>query len=175
MARLRSQKIKLAAEVAPHFQKAGASIVAEYSGITAGELADLRRELRAANCTFKVVKNRVAKKAIENQVPESAELKSWLRGPVGVTFINGDVAQGAKAVFKFAKEHEAFKITGGILDGKSLNKEDLEKLSDLPSKEVLLAKIIGSMVSPHRGLLLTINGVSAKLVRVIAAIRDTKK
>lgn len=174
MAINKEKKQALRVECAERFNKANASIVAEYRGISAGDLATLRVELRKVACEFRVVKNRVAIKAIENDAQDSKAICDKLVGPVGVTYIYGDVAAGAKALLNFAKDHEELKITGGMMDGRALSVDQLKALSDLPSKEVLLAQIIGTLVAPHRGLLSVLNGVSGKLVRVINAIKDTK-
>lgn len=174
MAIAKTKKLELKEEFASLFEASNASIVAEYRGITAEELYTLRTELRKVDSEFKVVRNRVAKKAIDDKVPNCEALKERLTGPVGVVYMRGDVAAGAKAMLKFAKENEKFKVTGGIMEGKALSVEDIKALSELPSKEELLAKIVGTLVSPHRGLLQVVNGVGSKLVRVINAIKDTK-
>lgn len=174
MAKDKAAKAALREELAERFNKAQASIVAEYSGIDANELAALRVELRKIDTEFKVVKNRVAKKAIEVSAQSSEQIKDRLTGPVGVAYLNGDVAAGAKAMLAFAKSNEKFKVTGGVLEGKALSVDEIKALSELPSKEELIAKIIGTLVSPHRGLLHCINGVGSNLVRVINAIKDTK-
>ncbi|MCB9228392.1 MAG: 50S ribosomal protein L10 [Deltaproteobacteria bacterium] len=174
MAKDKAAKTALRDELAGLFNKAQAAIVAEYSGISANELANLRVELRKIDTEFKVVKNRIAKKAIEDSAHSAEELKDRLTGPVGVAYLNGDVAAGAKAMLAFAKGNEKFKVTGGVFEGKALSVKDIQALSELPSREELLAKIIGSLVSPHRGLLHCINGVGSNLVRVINAIKDKK-
>ena len=174
MAITKEKKAELFEQFGSRFGAADAAIVAEYAGVTANELAELRVELRKVGTEFRIVKNRIAKKAIESQVPGSAEIKDHLKGPIGVAYIQGDVAAGAKKILEFSKKNEKFKVTGGLLDGKSLNAADVKAISDLPSKEELLAKIVGCLVSPHRGLLFALNGVSGNVVRTIAAIRDTK-
>ena len=174
MAKSKAAKAALRDECAERFNKAQASIVAEYAGISANDLAALRVELRKIDTEFKIVKNRVAKKAIESAAQDSEALKDKLTGPVGVAYLNGDVAAGAKAMLAFATGNDKFKVTGGVLEGKALSVDEIKALSELPSKEELIAKIIGTLVAPHRGLLHCINGVGTNLVRVISAIKDTK-
>ena len=174
MAISRAKKEQQITVVAQNFEKSVASIVAEYRGISAPDLAALRGELKKHDSEFKVVKNRVVKKAIEQTATSQSALSDKLTGPVGVTYIYGDVAAGAKALLNFAKDHEEIKVTGGVMDGKALSVGDLKALSELPSKEVLLSQIVGSLVAPHRGLLHVLNGVSSKLVRAVSAIKDTK-
>lgn len=174
MAVSKAKKEALREQFAAKFNKANGTIIAEYSGITAGELAQLRVELRKVATEFKVLKNRVARKAIDLDAQASESLKSQLKGPIGVAYMYGDVAAGAKAMLAFAKTNEKFKVTGGALEGKPLSVQEVLALSELPTKEELLARIVGTLVAPHRGLLQVVNGLSGKLVRVISAIKDTK-
>ncbi len=160
---------------AERFKKSKAVLVAEYRGLTVEELTLLRVSLRKASAEFKVVKNRIAKKAISIEVQDLEGLSGKIVGPVGLICSYGqDSAQVTKAVLDFEKDHPNFKVTGGHMEGSVLSKADLEAIASLPSKEVLLAKIIGSLVSPHRGLLGVLNGVPRSLVQVINAIKDKK-
>ncbi len=174
MSKDRATKHALKDELTDRFSKASAAIVAEYRGMTVAELTELRTELRKIDGEFKVINNRIAKKAIEDGVPAVEPLKDLLTGPIGVVYMYGDAAAGAKTVLKYAKGNEKFKVSGGVMEGNKLSESDLKALSDLPSKEVLLGQIVGSLVSPHRGLLGVLNGVSRNLVQVINAIKDTK-
>ena len=175
MAKSKAAKIELGHELADKFSKSKGAAIAEYAGMTAEDLAFLRRELRSAGCEFKVVKNRVARKAVDVALPESGTFKDNLVGPIGVVYIYNDIAEGAKAVVKFSKEKpEMFKLTSGLLDGRVIAISEFQSIAELPSKDVLLARIVGSLVTPHRRLLGALNGVSQNLVRVIAAIKDKK-
>lgn len=174
MAITRLKKEEMRGQFAERFNKAGASIVAEYSGISAVELAELRVELRKSDTEFKILKNRVAKKALANEAEGCKALDEKLKGPIGVAYMYGDVAAGAKALLAFAKGNDKFKVTGGVMEGKSLSSGDVKALSELPSKEELLSKIVGTLVSPHRGLMSVLNGVSTNLVRALGAIKDQK-
>lgn len=171
----RAKKEALRAEAGDRFNKAGAALVAEYRGLTVAELTELRTELRKVGAEFKVTKNRVLKKAIELDAEGSTALSDKLVGPVGVLYLYEDVAAGAKVAVEFAKSHEKFVVTGGIMDGAAVTEGDIKAISDLPSKEVLLGQIVGSLVAPHRGLLGVLNGVTRNLVQVINAIKDTKQ
>lgn len=157
------------------FAKAGAAIIAEYRGLTMAELTELRIKLRESDSEFKVIKNRIAKVAIDEDANAMEPLKEHLTGPVGVVFIYGDPAAAAKSALEFQKQtKDVFSVKAGLMDGKEVSVNDLKAIADLPSKDVLLAKIVGSMVSPHRGLLGVLNGVPRQLVQVINAIKDTK-
>jgi len=176
MARSKAEKRVLKGEFAETFKKANAAIVAEYRGLTVAELTDLRVKLREAKAEFHVFKNRVAKVAIKEDVPELAPIHDKLKGPVGIILAYGDAAAAAKAVLEFEKDKkELFKVTSGALEGKALGAADLKALADLPSKDVLLARIVGTIASPSRGLVTVLAGVPRQLVTVLAAIRDKKK
>ena len=157
------------------FGKAGAAIVAEYRGLTVSSLTELRKTLKKVNAEFRIVKNRVAKKAVMGKAENAKELADSLKGPVGIAFLYGDAAAGAKALTEFEKSNELFKITAGVMDAKKLSAKDVKAIASLPSKEVLLGQIVGLLVSPHRGLLGVVNAVPRSLVQVINQIKEKKQ
>jgi large subunit ribosomal protein L10 len=156
------------------FGKANAAIVAEYRGLTVAKLTELRKALQKVNGEFRIVKNRVAKKAVLGKAESAKEIADNLKGPVGIAFLYGDAAAGAKALTDFEKGNELFKITAGVMDSRKLSSKEVAAIASLPSKEVLLGQIVGLLVSPHRGLLGVLNGVPRNLVQVINAIKEKK-
>ncbi len=175
MAKSKASKVELGHELAEKFSKAKGALIAEYSGMKAEDLAALRRDLRKVGCEFKVIKNRVARKAIEGSVPDAAPIKDKLVGPIGIVYFYSDIAEGAKTVIKCSKEKaEQFKLTSGLLKGRLMPVKEFEAIAELPSKDVLLARIIGSLVAPHRRLLGALNGVAGNLVRTVSAIKEKK-
>ncbi len=174
MAMSKARKHELKGEIAERLSKANAAIVAEYRGLTVAELTDLRVKLREAKAEFRVIKNRVAKVAIKEDADHVAPISSSLKGPVGLVIVYGDPAQAAKSVLEFAKDKEHFKVTAGVLDGKGVTAAQLKAISDLPTKDVLLARLVGTLVAPHRGILGVLNGVPRQLVQVINAIKEKK-
>lgn len=171
----RQGKEKLRVKFAEIFNASEAAIVAEYRGLTVEEMTELRRALRPIKGRFRVLKNRVAKKALLDEAKDSSGLNEHLRGPVGVAHFTGDPAAAAKSILKFAEDHPNFVVKGAIVGNAVMSHSELKALSDLPSREVLLAKVVGSLISPHRGLLYALNGVTSNLVRVIGAIKDKKQ
>lgn len=171
----RQGKEKLRTVFAEIFNGAEASIIAEYRGLTVEELTELRRSLRPIQGRFRVLKNRVAKKALADEAKEYGSLSDALKGPVGVAYFKGDPAQAAKSVLKFAEDHPNFIVKNAVVGNAVMSQSELKALSDLPSREVLLGKVVGSLISPHRGLMYALNGVSSNLVRVINAIKDSKQ
>jgi large subunit ribosomal protein L10 len=170
----REAKAALKDKVAERLKKANSAIIAEFRGLTVQELTDLRVKLRATKAEFKVIKNRIAKVALKDGVPAIAPVSDRLRGPVGIVICYGDPAAAAKAVLEFGKDKENFKVTGGAFDGKAVTPAELKVVADLPSKEVLLARLVGTLVAPHRGILGVLNGVPRQLVYAINAIKEKK-
>lgn len=174
MAKTKAQKHQLAEEIKGKFAGSQAAIISEYRGAKAEDLAALRRNMRAVGCEFRIVKNRIAKKAILDNATNSTALSPILKGPIGVVYVRNDIAKGAKAFLEFAKDRQEFQVVGGVMDGQSVTLKDIQAISDLPSKEVLIAKMLGSLTSPHRGIMYVLKGVSEKLVRVVNGIKETK-
>jgi len=170
----RKTKEALKVETAERFQKATAAIIAQYRGMTVAELTELRRNLRKSNAEFKVLKNRVAKKALEQDVPAAKDLAPLLKGPIGLVLVYGDAAAASKTVLDYAKGHPNLVVGGGLFENKVVSSADIKALSDLPSKEVLLARIVGSLVSPHRNFLGVMTGIHRNVLNVLNAIKDKK-
>ncbi len=174
----REGKVQLKTELSERLNKANAVIMAEYRGLTVGQLTELREELRKSKAEFKVSKNRILKIAIneDDQNKENySSLVEHLTGPLGAVYAFGDAAAAAKSLLKFGEDNEAFKVKAGVMDGAAVNPAQLKAISDLPSKDVLLGQIVGSLISPHRGLVTVLSGVHRNLVQVLAAIRDKKQ
>ena len=169
----RAGKNLLRENLTERLSKANAVILAEYRGLAMSELTQLRVSLRKSGGEFKISKNRIVKKAIEGST--YSQIADDMRGPLGVVYSYGDVAQVTKSVLDFAKDHENLKVKVGVLEGGVVGTSELEAISSLPSKEVLLAKILGSITAPHRGLVTVLSGVSRNLVQVINAIKDKKE
>lgn len=172
MAMDKKAKENLRVKFEEKFDKATSTVIAQYSGLTVAELTELRKGLRKVNAEFKVLKNRVAKKAVQGKKNEA--LAKDLKGPIGVVFIYGDPAPVAKTLIEFEKSKELFKIHNGVMDGQSITPANLKMISDLPSKEVLLGQIVGLLVAPHRQILGILTAVPRNLVQVINALKDKK-
>jgi large subunit ribosomal protein L10 len=170
--RSKSTKVAWRDTIVESLDKAGALYFTQYSGMTVEELTSLRVELKKAQADFHVVKNTVARKAIEGR--DEAVVAKLLKGQIGVVYAYGDVAAAAKAVVEGAKKFEKFKVVGGYFEKNAIAESTVNQIASLPPREVLLAKIIGSMVSPHRGLLGIVNAVPSALVRVLNQIKETK-
>ena len=121
MARVKSAKIAIGSEFAERVQGVTTSIVSEYAGINAEDMRELRAQLRELDSEFVVVKNRVAKKVLEDNASPLVKLDEMLKGQVGLTLVRGDSAQAAKKIIEFSKAHDAFKVKGGVIDDEKVS------------------------------------------------------
>lgn len=165
----KSEKID---EMKAKFEKAQVAVVTEYKGYTVEEITKLRRNLQKEGGDYTVTKNTLAKIAIKGT--EFEALAELCKGPVAVAFGFEDQVSPAKVVSKFIKESKKGEILGAVLEGKVLSADEAKALANLPSKEELYAKMLGSINSPASGIVGSVNAVMASLTRAIAAVRDKK-
>ena len=142
----KTDKSAVIAELTEDFRGAGATIVTEYRGLSVTSMKALRRSLGGTN-KYSVAKNTLMRIAAKNAGVEISE--ELLKGPSAIAFINGDPIDAAKSLRDFAKENPALVIKGGIYEGKSVTTEEIMKLANLESREVLLAKLAGAMKGSH--------------------------
>src|SRR5881227_1081185 len=136
----RPDKAAAVAELTDSFREASATVLTEYRGLTVAQLKELRRTL-AGNATYAVVKNTLTKIAAREAGIETFE--TLLEGPSAIAFVSGDPVEVAKGLRSFGREHPRLVVKGGILDGKALDADEIRRLADLESREVLLAKLAG--------------------------------
>lgn len=168
----RTAKSQWREEITESFDKAQAVFFAQYTGMTVEELTELRRGLRAANAKFSVVKNTIAKKAIQGRKEDVA--KDLLKGQTAAIYAFGDVAAAAKLIADYGKKNEKLKIVGGYMESEALSAKSVSALASLPSREVLISRILGSLTSPHRGLLGVLQAVPRDMVSVLNQIKEKK-
>jgi large subunit ribosomal protein L10 len=142
----RQEKVAVVEEVTAKLIAANAVIITEYRGMSVGQLAALRRQLRPAGAEYKVYKNTLARFAAQNA--DLGDLADLLVGPSGITFVTGDAAAAAKALRDVAKTNPSLVLKGGVIGGKVITAGDVEALADLPSREVLLARFAGALQAP---------------------------
>ena len=153
-------------------EKAQVALVTEYKGYTVEEITNLRRELQKQGGDYMVTKNTLTKVAIKGT--EYEVMSDLMKGPIAIAFGFEDQVSPAKVVSKFIKDTKKGEILGAVLDGKLLSVDETKALANLPSKEELYAKMLGSINSPATGITMGINGVMAALTRAVAAVRDQK-
>ncbi|MBM7824913.1 large subunit ribosomal protein L10 [Arcanobacterium pluranimalium] len=168
----RTDKSAAIAELTEDFRKSSAVLVTEYRGLTVAQLKTLRRAL-GADAEYKVAKNTLARIAAREAGIEG--LDDDLKGPTALAFVTGDIASAAKAVKNFAKENKALIVKAGVLEGNLLNAEDVQKLADLESREVLLAKTAGVLKASLYKAAYVFKAPITKTVRTVDALREKQE
>jgi large subunit ribosomal protein L10 len=162
----RPEKVQAVADIKVRIQGAQAVFLAEYAGLSVKDQQALRRELRANDAEFKVVKMTLARLAASDLEIDS--LDDLLLGPTGLAFADGDPVGAAKVLKDFAKTHDVFVIKGGLLGVDFLSPEKIAELADIEPREVLLANIAGAMKAPMAnlaGLLAALPGNTASVLQ----------
>ena len=165
-------KIAEVQAITERLESAQSLILANYSGLTVEQMTKFRVACRANGIDCRVVKNRLAMIACDNA--EMADFKDLFKGPTAILFGLESQVDAAKIACDFAKDNEAMKIKGGMVDGLVLSPDQVVALSKVPSKEELYAKMMGSINSPVTGVVMCVNGVAGALARVIDAVAKQK-
>ena len=164
----RPDKATAVAELTDKFRSSNAAVLTEYRGLTVAQLKQLRRSL-GENAQYAVVKNTLTKIAA-NEAGIST-LDDLFNGPTAVAFITGDPVTSAKGLRDFAKDNPNLVIKGGVLDGKALSADEIKKLADLESREVLLAKLAGGLKASMAKAAATFQAPLVEFARTAEALR----
>ena len=159
-------------EIKDRFTGSGAVIMADYRGLTVKEMQALRTDLRAVGCDLKVYKNSLTEIAIRELALPS--LDAYLEGPTAIIFTGEDPVAPAKALTTFAKAHKALEVKGGLVDNQVVDAEGVKAIATLPSREELIAKLLGTMLNPLTGFARVLNGPVEAFARTVQAVADQK-
>ena len=166
------QKKAVVAEVSAQVDKAQAIIVAEYRGLGVGVMTDLRAKARKAGVYLRVLKNTLVRRAVKDTPFD--KLAEKMTGPL-VYSISSDPVASAKVLNDFAKANERFVIKAGGLPNSVISATEVTALANMPSREALLATLLGTMQAPVAKFVQTLNEVPGRFVRTLAAVRDQKE
>ena len=169
----RSEKEAIVAEVAERATRASAMYFADFTGLTVEQATELRREFRKAGVEYRVVKNTLAKKALERVTGYDA-VYDKLVGPTGIAFSYDDVVAPAKIIKKFSEKSGKLKLKVAVLEKQVFDGSRLDELSKLPTRAELMAGVLGSIQAPISGIVGAIGAVMRDLVNVIDAIEKKK-
>jgi large subunit ribosomal protein L10 len=164
----RAEKVAAVAEITERFQSSSGAVLTEYRGLSVAQLGELRRSL-GEHATFAVVKNTLTKIAA-NDAGVAPELTELLTGPSAIAFVQGDVVEAAKGLRDFSRANPFLVIKGGVLDGKVMTPDEIAKLADLESREVLLAKLAGAMKASLSTAAATFAALPTQMARLLAAL-----
>jgi len=169
---IRQEKAKVIAEVTAQLEKAQAVVVAEYRGLDVASATVLRKKARESGVYLRVLKNTLVRRAIGESV--FGELQDHLVGPL-MYAISEDPVAAAKLFADFAKENKSITIKAGAMPGSLLDADGVKALADMPSREELLAKLLGTLQAPVTQFVRTLNEVPTKFVRVLSAVQQEKE
>ena len=174
-AKILSEKQAIVAELTEKLQNAAAGVIVDYKGITVAEDTELRAKMREAGVDYFVMKNTLSRFAVKNAGLD--ELCDVLKGTTSIALCQGDPVAAAKVVSEFSKKlaaQEKFTVKAGFVDGKVIDAAGVKALADLPSKEVLVATVLATLIAPVRGLATVLDANISGLARVVQAIADQK-
>ena len=164
----RAEKIESVKEISADLGRATVAVLAEYRGLTAGEMNRLRRAVREADGRCRVAKNTLARRAVSTTRYE--RLTPLLEGPLALIFGFHDPVALAKVAVKLAEELPKLRIRGAVLEGEVLPAAEVKALAELPPREVVLAQLLGLLQAPATRLLRTLNEPAACVARLVAAL-----
>ena len=165
----RAQKEKVVEELGQIFESSGVVVVAHYTGLTVAEMQSLRAKASQAEASVRVAKNRLAKIALEGKACES--IGSLLTGMTVLTFSEDPVA-AAKVAEDFAKENKKFEILGGSMGGTALDRAGVEAVSKMPSREELIASIVGCIGAPASNIAGAIGAPASNIASILSTIEE---
>lgn len=171
--KVQNAKVSFIQELKEQFSKAPDFIFTDYRGLTVEQITTLRKQLRAKDAQFKVVKNNFARIAFEQLSAPNVE--QYLVGPTAIAISPRDSNEVAKILLEFAKEVPALKVKGGLVGSTVYTAEQIEAFSKLPGRLELIAMLMSVMNAPARNLVSALNDINARLVRTIKAVADKKQ
>jgi len=166
----RPEKVAEVELLTEKMQNSEGLILADFSGLTVAEVNDLRSRCRAQGVEFRVVKNRLARRAAT--AAEVADLEDLLKGPTAIAFGYESPVEPAKVLAEFAKENDKVEIKGGFLEGKIITLAEVKALSELPGREELLAMIARGFNAPTQGFVNVLQGTVGGFVRALNAVAE---
>ena len=170
MAKTRIEKEKMLAKLNDRLENSKSAVLVDYKGLKVKDIQDLRKSLLQKKVHFNVFKNSLIKIAFKKHGIEFDQ--GIFKKPIAIAFALEDEVSGAKEIDLFAKKNEALEILGGILEKKAIDADMVKRLAALPSREELLAKMVGSIASPLSGIVNVLVGNVRGLVNVLNAYRE---
>ena len=167
------QKARSIKDTRRELEDAPAAVLANYRGLTVQQLSQLRENLRKGGVTFRVIKNTLIKRAAD-EVGISG-LETYLEGPTAVAFSHDDPVAAAKLLSQAIREFRKIEIKAGILGKKAISADDVRELADLPSRDVMLGKLAGTLNAPIQQLVWVLNAPITNLARALDQVRQQRE
>jgi len=159
-------------ELHEKFARAVSAVLADFRGLTVQEITELRRQLREASLELAVVKNTLARLAVQETPFE--RLSPFLKGPTSITLSYRDMVAPAKILSAYAKKQPKLAVRAGLFEGEIVPAEKSAEIADLPPRDVVLAQALAAMQGPLAGLVWTLQGVLSTFIGILQAIHDKK-
>lgn len=169
----KKMKEKMLAEIIDNMQQADLIIVTDYRGLTVKTINNLRGRLRNEQCQYRITKNTMNRLACR-QVGFD-QLENLFEGPTAIAYSSSNPVAAAKILTDFTKENDALVVKGGMLSGQVLDPASIKSLGEIPSQEVLLAKVVGGIQAPLYGLVCVLQGTLRQLVYAVDAVSRQKE
>ncbi len=169
----RDQKVAIVSELNDSFSRAKFAVVADYCGLTVSEFQEFRTELRNCDSEVRVAKNTLLKRAVTDT--DNASLSDDFVGTTAVVLAYADPVMPAKAIAKFADNHDKFVVRSVALEGEKIGVDQLIALSKLPSKDVMLGQLLSTWNNVPTGLVQVLTGVSRTFVYALQAVKEKKE
>ena len=170
--RVKPEKVASVMALHEKFARAVSAVLADFRGLTVQELTELRQQLREASLELAVVKNTLARRAVQETTFE--KLSPYLKGPTSITLSYGDTVAPAKVLSAYIKKRPKLAVRAGLFEGVIVPAEKVSEIADLPPREVLLAQALAAMQSPLAGFMGTLQGVLGTFIGTLQAIHDKK-
>jgi len=168
----KDEKEQLVQALHDELEKSQAVFVTDYMGLTVERITKLRRDVKGAGGSYQVVKNTLLRRASEGTSAKGIE--QFFVGPTAIAIAKTDAVAVAKALVNFAKDNEKFEIQAGMLGARAVNASDIQELSKMPPREVLLARMLGSLNAPVSNFVGVLSAIVSQLVYVLKAIENKK-
>ena len=169
------QKIEIINDLTQKFQNSSGIYFTQYSGMNVAKITELRRKFRENEVSYFVSKNTLTKIAANNAGYED-KLNDLLNGQIGIAYVSGDPTAPARVIRNYEKENKdsSLEVVGLIFEGKLFNADKYKEISNLPSRDELLAHLVGCFNQPISKIVGTLNGAMSKLVMVLSSLKETK-
>jgi large subunit ribosomal protein L10 len=167
------EKQSVVEDLHDRFSRAKIVIATDYKGLDVASISDLRKKLREAAVEYKVVKNTLLTRA--SRQTDAALISDHFKGPSAVALSYDDPVAPAKVLTQFIKDYKKLEIKAGVMGGKALDLDDIKALSALPSREVLLGRVLATMLAVPTGLVSALSDVPRRVLNVLQAVKEQKE
>jgi large subunit ribosomal protein L10 len=171
-ARVKPEKVVSVTELHDKFARAVSAVLADFRGLSVQELTELRQQLREASLELAVVKNTLARLAVQETAFEPLSL--YLKGPTSITFSYRDSVAPAKVLSAYVRRQPKLAVRAGLFEGEIVPGEKISEIAELPPRDVLLSQVLAAMQGPMAGLVATLQGLLSAFVGTLQAIQEKK-